>query len=230
MQVNATSESVMARHQGTAICFKGHKRKLQRKVYRGSALSLDKKFTEYEQKLKRVEFFKYLGRLLTYDANNIQDVCNNLADARTFWARISDVLQVKNMCPKVCRMIYKATIQTVLLYRSKSWNLTKVMMRRLEGFHITAAYQMARTYKLQENDGGSWTYPSSKDVFEGVGIYPIDHYIRVRRNSIINFVAIRLVYKICKNAERRPGTSHHCKWWRDQEMSLDKEDTGVYRG
>ena len=110
-------------------------------------------------------------------------------------------------------MFYKVKIQAVLLYRSESWNLTKVMMRRLEGFHIKAAYWMARTHKPQENDDGSWTYPVSKEVFEEVGLYPIYDYVRVKRNSIIDFVASRPVYEFCKSAERRSGTSHHRKWW-----------------
>ena len=118
------------------------------------AFSLDKKFTAYERELERVEFFKYLGRLLTYDNNDIQDVRSNLKKARMFWVQISDIFQRKNMSPKVCRMFFKATIQAVLLYGSKSWNLTKVLMRRFEGFHITAAYQMARTHKPQENNYG----------------------------------------------------------------------------
>ena len=42
------------------------------------------------------------------------------------------------MSPKVCGMFYKVTIQAVLLYGSELWNLTKVMMSSLEGFHIMA--------------------------------------------------------------------------------------------
>ena len=110
-------------------------------------------------------------------------------------------------------MFYRAMIQAVLLYGSESWNLTKAMMKRLEGFHIRAAYQMARTHKPRENDDGSWTYPASKDVLEEVGLHPIEHYIRVRRNSIIDFVATRSVYEFCKNATRRPGTNHYRKRW-----------------
>ena len=89
---------------------------------------------------------------------------------------------------------------------------------------------MVRTHKFQEIDDGSLTYPASKDVFKDVGLYPIDHYIRVRRKSIIDFVATRPVYEFCKNAERRPGNSHHRKWWWDQVMSLDEDGTGVHCG
>ena len=94
----------MTRHQGTDVCKEGHRRKLQREAYRRSALSLDEEFFAYGQKLERIEFFKYLGRLLTYNDNNIQDVRSNLKKARMFWGRISDVLRSKNMSPKVCGM------------------------------------------------------------------------------------------------------------------------------
>ena len=72
-----------------------------------------------------------------------------------FWARILQVLKGKNMCSKVCRFFYKARIQAVLLYRNKSWNLTKRMMRMLEGFHIRAAHRVAKRHKPQENDDES---------------------------------------------------------------------------
>ena len=117
MQVNATSEKAMTKHQDTETCKKSHKRKLQRKAHRRSALPLDKEFTAYVQKLERVEFFKYQGRLLTYDDNNIQDVRSNLKKARILRAQISDVLQSKNTSPKVCKMFYKATIKSVQVSR-----------------------------------------------------------------------------------------------------------------
>ena len=108
------------RHRNSKTCEEGHRRKLQRKAYRCSALSLDKKFTAYGRELEMVEFFKYLGRILTYDNNDIQDVRSNLNKARTFWRQISNVLRSENMSLKVCGMFYKVTIQAVLLYESKS--------------------------------------------------------------------------------------------------------------
>ena len=133
----------------------GHSRKLQHEAYRCSAHSLDEKFTAYRREIEKVGFFKYLGRILMYDDNDIHDDHSNLNKACTFWRRISNVLQRKNMSPKVYGMFYKATIQAVLLYGSKSWNLTTTMMKKLEGFHITAVYWMARTHRPQENNDGS---------------------------------------------------------------------------
>ena len=67
-------------------------------------------------------------------------------------------------------MFYKAVVQSVLLYGSETWNLTKTVLARLEGFHIHAAYRMARVHKPRKGLFGDWTYPSMKDVFEECGL------------------------------------------------------------
>jgi hypothetical protein len=52
-------------------------------------------------------------------------------------------LTVENKPPTVSAMFYKAVVQSVLLYGSKTWNLTTTALVQLEGFHIHAAYRMA---------------------------------------------------------------------------------------
>ncbi|KAL7523456.1 hypothetical protein ACHAXR_000188, partial [Thalassiosira sp. AJA248-18] len=86
--------------------------------------ALKQQFTAYGVELERVEVFKYLGRLLTYEGNDIQAVRSNLMKARKCWARISRVLRAENASPRVCGMFYKATVQAVLLFGSETWNLT----------------------------------------------------------------------------------------------------------
>ena len=103
MQDNCVSEAQWRRHYSSGEYRKGNKRKRQRKAYRRNALSLDVKFTAYGQELERVEFFKYLGRILTYDDKDIQDVLGNLNKARAVWRRILHVLRSENMSPKVCK-------------------------------------------------------------------------------------------------------------------------------
>jgi hypothetical protein len=49
--------------------------------------------------------------------------------------------------PKVSAVFYKAVVQSVLLYGSETWNLTKTALAWLEGFHIRAAYHMAKKHK-----------------------------------------------------------------------------------
>ena len=97
--------------------------------------------------LEQVKVFKYLGFLLAQDNDNIQAVRQQIHKARGIWARVSQVLRGENATPRVADKLYKAVVQSVLLYGSKTWNLTQTVLARLEGFHIRAAYGMARKHK-----------------------------------------------------------------------------------
>jgi hypothetical protein len=46
------------------------------------------------------------------------------------------VLRSKNTTRWVAAKFYKAVVQTVLLYSSETWNLTKAVLAWLEGFHV----------------------------------------------------------------------------------------------
>ena len=74
------------------------------------------------------------------------------------------VLWAENASPRVCGMFYyyKATVQAVLLF-SEVWNLTPMVMERLEGFHIWSVYHMICTNKHRRIPNGNWEYPSSED-------------------------------------------------------------------
>ncbi len=89
------------------------------------------------------------------------------------------MLRAENATPKTCRMFYKATVQAVLLYGSETWSLSPSSMKRLEGFHIRAAWQMSGK-RPERNVDGSWTYPRSEEVLEAVGMKSIAHYVDVR--------------------------------------------------
>jgi hypothetical protein len=58
-----------------------------------------------------VEVFKYLRRLLVQDDDNIQAICNQLWEAQAPWARVGFYRQ---------RMPYKAAVQVMLIYISKT--------------------------------------------------------------------------------------------------------------
>ena len=64
------------------------------------------------------------------------------------------VLRSENASAQVCGMFYKATVQTVLLFRSKTWYLTPATLRRLEGFHVKADRRMMGL--LPELQGETW--------------------------------------------------------------------------
>ena len=85
-----------------------------------SALALRLLFYIEGEVLKKVESFRYLGRILAQDDENVRAVQNQIKKARGTWARVGQVLQADNTPPKVSAMFYKAVVQSVLLYSSET--------------------------------------------------------------------------------------------------------------
>ena len=126
-----------------------------------------------------MEAFQYLGRLLAYNDNDSHAIHSSLKKARGCRARILRVLRAGNAFLRVCTMFHKATVHAMLLFGSETWNLTPMSMKRLKGFHIMAAYQIARTNKPCRSPNCEWMYPSSENVLSEVGMHTIADYIAV---------------------------------------------------
>ena len=75
-------------HEQTRNCREGYERRMQHDAAARAGRALDRGFTAYDEELERVEVFRYLGRLLAYDNNDLQAVRSNLKKARQVWARI----------------------------------------------------------------------------------------------------------------------------------------------
>ena len=198
-------------HQATKTCKAMHAARLQRKAVSDSDVAMDAKFYAYGEELERVEVFKYLGRLIAFDDDDTQALCGNLAKARRVWARISRFLRAENASARVRGMFYKATVQSVLLFGSKTWVLSPATLRHLEGFHVKAAQRM--TGLLPKKVGGSWVFPEIKTVLVAAGLHTIEHYVQVRRARILRWVEDRPILKLCREAEKRRGTTYRLYWW-----------------
>ncbi len=120
-------------HINTKECRTGTARCHQRDMAVRSALALRQQFTVHGDVLERVEVFRYLlGRLLLQDDDDIQAVRSQLCKARETWARVGQVLRKENAPPQVSAKFYKAIVQSVLLYGSKTWVLSTASLARLE--------------------------------------------------------------------------------------------------
>jgi hypothetical protein len=115
-------------------------------------------------------------------------------------------------------MFYKATMQLILVFGSKTWNLSLVSLKSLEGFHIRAAWHMAgkRPKKLPD---GTWTYPNSAAVLDKVRLKTIAHYIGVQRQHIASYIVNKPIFQSCVDGVKRHGCSV-CQFWWVQPIDL----------
>jgi hypothetical protein len=216
MQVNPA----YPRHFRMQECLTGLERKLQRESAVPLALALCRQFSVHRDVLECIEVFKYLGCLLAQDDNNAQAIRQQLRKAREVWARVGQVLRRENTAPRIAAKFYNAVVQAVLLYGSKTWNLTNSAPARLEGFHVCAAYKTARKHQPKRGANGVWVYPKTADVLEECGMATIAAYIRSRRQMIAMYVAMRPIFKACMEGKRRQGLMPR-QWWWEQPMCLE---------
>ncbi len=176
--------------------------------------------SRYTGIFKQVKVFKYLGRLLAQDDDNIQAVRQRIRKAWGVWARVGQVLRKENVAPHVAAKFYKIVVQSVLLYGSETWNLTQTVLAWLEGFHICAPNGMARKKKPCKGLFGNLINPSTKDVLEECGLHPVKDYIDTRRSIIVMYVVNRPILRECQEGERMRGSMSR-QWWWEQELGLD---------
>ncbi len=86
--------------------------------------------------------------------------------------------------PWVATKFYKAVVQAILLYGSKTWNLTESALARLEGFHICVACRMRQRHQPRWGTNHNWVYPKLADVLEECGMRMVAEYIRKHRDTI----------------------------------------------
>ena len=104
-------------------------------------------------------------------------------------------------------MFYKAVVQSVLLFGSETWVMSDRMMQALRGFHHRAARRI--TSMMPYREGGEWVYPSTTEVLKEAGMYSMEHYLNVRRNKLVDYVATRPIGELFNGVERMSGSANN---------------------
>ena len=80
-----------------------------------------------------------------------------------------------------------------------------ISIETTQGFSCPSGVEDGEVILDPESSG--WHHPSTKDVFEEVGLFSIEHYIKVRRQTIANYIVHRPIFSMCTGAERLQGSS-----------------------
>jgi hypothetical protein len=176
------------RHQRSKECQVGVERHKQRDTAISSALALRQQFLIHGVVLERVEVFKYLGQMMSQDNDNIRAIRAQLWKARATWARVGQVLRSENASPHISARFYQAIVQAILLYGSETWVLSQTALAWIEGFHICAAYRMAKQHKPKRGPCNVWIYPRLEDVLRECGMKTMEEYIAIWKATLLRML------------------------------------------
>ena len=79
--------------------------------------------------------FPYLGHTVTYNNSNWAALYQNLWKAQRWWEMVGKVVMKTGGKVRARVMLYRAIVQSVLLYGRKSWVVMGDMLKVLEGLH-----------------------------------------------------------------------------------------------
>ena len=168
-------------------------------------------FTINDTAIERVHAFKYLGRMVTDTDSDGDAIERQLSQARKKWNRFSVILNAGGMDKRIAGYFYKVIVQTVLLYGSETWVISKRQLRMLEAFHHRVARYICRRH-ISKLEDGTWEYPSSVEVLEEAGLYSIHEYIRRRNETITKYIRERPIYTQCIHSHSLVGGNKQF-WW-----------------
>ena len=135
--------------------------------------------------------------MLTSTDNDEAAIECNIHRARQKWSMIGRILSTKHVSPRAMACFYKAIIQSVLLYGSKSWVLTRRTLQKLNSFHHCCARFITGRH-IQENPDGTWTCPSTVETLEQAGLWTIQEYIQRRVDTITPYAQERDIFRKCQ--------------------------------
>ena len=216
MQVSPLSR--FTSHRESGYCLRMAAMRRQRETIAAARRSREIVFQIDGVDLETVPSFKYLGRLLTSTDDDWPAVAANLRKARQRWAMVSRILRKDNMDPGVAGWFYKALAQSVLLYGSETWVLTKAMITALEGFHHRVARSISGQKGRYIAAEDRWVYPPIETALAAAKLYPLEHYLSERRNRLVDTIATRPILTLCMESERLSGAAPRKWWWQNLDL------------
>jgi exonuclease III len=127
--------------------------------------------------LNRCSIFRYLG-------GTVPSVAEDLTRRRGLaWAAFRNVrviLQSDSLCDRLRSLLFKAVVETVLLFNAETWTLTEALRKRLDAAH---AALLRATFKVH--------YPqrvSNEDLYSRANLVPPSIILRDRRLKLTGHV------------------------------------------
>ena len=185
--------------------------------------SVNVKFQLDGNNIKAVNEFKYLGRIIDNDDNDMKAIQKQITKARAVWGKIGKILKMRSDSNiRIMSIFYKVIIQTVLLYGSESWVINDNSKSKLRSFHNRCARFLTGRYITQKDE--QWVYPETKRTLELAHLLPIEDYIIKRKTKIEEYARETAIYDECIKKSLYIKSNNSLQWWPKTNISIDNNN------
>jgi hypothetical protein len=172
------------RHKNSQKCHKGTLRHQSRLLQVQNEQAQTAEININNTKIEHVDTFKYLGRPLSANSNDIPAAHYNLRKATKTWGHINTLLKREGANKTTMANFYKAIIQSTLLYASETWNIPQQGINNIETFHNKVAPHLTNRHirKIKDTEVWYYSYPNMNQVFKDIGL---EQYIDKRKKKLL---------------------------------------------
>jgi hypothetical protein len=220
-----TKPAKLATHQESKFCRTGNERRKTRAKVATTLLPAPTFFVG-EDATERVTKFRYLGRILSQDDNDLSAYVRNIQRAKAKWTAVFKVLKSEGASKKSFARFYLVIVSTVLLCESNTWVVTRRMEELLTSFHNRCLRHITRRFiRCTDAEDDIWVTPLMTGVLEEaflLNLRPAMYYARARRNGLLRYATNRPIYQRCLNSTRL--SSPRATFWK---QPIPLQDLGV---
>ena len=148
------------------------------------------------------------------------------------WWCMLKVLKRDRATALVMARFYLAVVQTVLLYRSDSWTISKQNMAKLNVFHKRAVRHMTGQHIWKKADG-SWSYPYHQVFLKKCQLLPVKKYITQQRGTLRQYLTEEKLGLLAdvEGLSALMGDARKVLWGKQEWISREKmQDLATQRG
>ena len=135
----------------------------------------------FDNLLKAVAEFKYLGTLTTTDGLSTKEINRRLGIAGSTMASLNKLWADTSISLTLKCQLYKALVMTIVLYNGECWRITKQDLKKLEGFHFRCLRRLTRRFRKPNMGDMDIDRASKEDVFKASQVPTMEELLREKR-------------------------------------------------
>jgi hypothetical protein len=127
--------------------------------------------------------YKYLGVTISGEGSSKKELSNRIGQAKQEINKLNSILWANNIKKQTRKRIYKTVVESLLLYGSEVWEITKRDKQRLEAVEMNFMRRSCRVSRLQRitNEEIKRRINKGKNVIEKMEERRLKWYGHVRR-------------------------------------------------